>query len=90
MPVIETVPGQAIGKFQGSSHLGDINRRSHEHWHLYDPYKKALAALVYTSVLKRAWDVAARSSGSLFAFFRYSNCRALSERAPRNGSAGAP
>ena len=90
MHVIKTVPGQAIGKFPGSGSLGDINRRSKEHWHLYDPYKKALAALVYTSVLKRAWDIAARSSGSLFAFFRYSNCRVLSERAPRSGSAGAP
>jgi hypothetical protein len=89
MPV-EGVSKKIIAKIQGNGSPGDINRRGHEHWHLEDPHNKALAALVYTSVFKGAWDIVARSSGSLFTFFRASNRRVLSEPTQGNGSTSAP
>ena len=89
MPVIEVVPQQTMVKVQSHGLLGDVNRRGHEHWHLDDPHSKALAALVYTSVFKGAWDIVARSSGSLFTFFRASHRRVLSEHPQKNGSASA-
>jgi len=86
MPAIGVVPEQAVRKLQGPSTLGDINLRGKEHWHLEDPHNKALAALVYTSVFKGAWDIVARSSASLFGFLHQSNRQALPERTRVNGN----
>jgi hypothetical protein len=53
----------------------DINRRGDEHWHLSDPHNKALAALLYTSVLKGAWELVARSPGRVISHLRRSSNR---------------
>jgi hypothetical protein len=43
----------------------DINWRGDEGWHLDNPHNKALAALFYTSLLKRTWEMAVRFKASL-------------------------
>ncbi len=80
MPATKAVPQRDIRELQNRDSSSDINQRGNEHWHLDDPHNKALAALVYTSFFKGAWNIVERSRDSLFALLRLSNRRALSER----------
>ncbi len=91
MPTATTVPAveKKAVKPEASGSSGDVNHRGHEHWHLDDPHRKALAALVYTSLLKGAWSVVARSAEPLWGFLHASNRRALPNRAEENSNATA-
>jgi hypothetical protein len=68
MPVSDAISGQALDQIDQLPHRnssGDINRRN-DQWHLENPHNKALAALVYASLLRGAWEIVAHCGGPLF------------------------
>lgn len=75
---------QAVQQPKSAPSPCDINRKSDEHWHLYDPHSKALAALAYTSIFKGAWSKALQFTGLLFSSRRATSPQPLSQSESQN------
>jgi hypothetical protein len=79
MPTTDAVSGQSLKQQVRDYSSVDINRKSDERWHLENPHNKALPALFYASLLRRAWQVTARCGAFLFHLRRVPHPQALSQ-----------